>query len=97
MPHDTCLLLCRTQVFGPDDLGTRRHPFFLMGLKLQPDDPRGWDWFTPRAARQRWDRCVTPCHVKTGCLLVAVLGQVRATVPESWRFLGAALNGGRDQ
>lgn len=55
--NNTCLLLCRTQVFGPDELGTRRHPFFLMGLKLQPDDPRGWDWFTPRAARQRWHRC----------------------------------------
>lgn len=31
---------------GGDLTGPRKHPFFLLGFKLGPDDPRGWDWFT---------------------------------------------------
>ncbi|MEW5307614.1 MAG: hypothetical protein WDW36_009993 [Sanguina aurantia] len=36
------------EVFGPDGLGVRRHPFFLLGAKLAPGEPRGWDWFYRR-------------------------------------------------
>ena len=43
-------------MFGPDEMGVRAHPLFWLGFKLGPDDPRGWDWFTPAAARQRWAR-----------------------------------------
>jgi len=26
--------------------GPRRHPFFILGFKLGPDEPRGMAWFT---------------------------------------------------
>jgi len=40
------------QVFGAEGgggdalTGPRRHPFFLLGFKLGPDEPRGSAWFT---------------------------------------------------
>lgn len=45
---------CCSQVFGPDDQGVHSHPFFFLGFKLGPDDPRGWQWFSPTALRRRW-------------------------------------------
>ncbi|KAG1668127.1 hypothetical protein FOA52_003914 [Chlamydomonas sp. UWO 241] len=35
-------------VFGGSAGGQRRHPFFILGFTLGPDDPRGWSWFMPR-------------------------------------------------
>ncbi|KXZ54601.1 hypothetical protein GPECTOR_4g666 [Gonium pectorale] len=54
------------QVFGPDDLGVRCHPFFFLGLTLEPDDPRGWDWFTPAAARARVHRAIARLRARAG-------------------------------
>ena len=39
------------QVMGADAdseglTGPRKHPFFVLGFKLGPDDPRGAAWFT---------------------------------------------------
>ena len=45
-----CAALYYEAVFGAseDSDGRRLHPFFLLGCKLGPDDPRGWAWFLPR-------------------------------------------------
>ena len=55
------------QVFGASDEsdGRKLHPFFLLGFKLGPDDPKGWSWFLPRKLPNFWmllTRCQSSRH-----------------------------------
>ncbi len=61
--------LVRAQVFGggPESLsGPRSHPFFPLGLRLQPGQPGGWAWFAAQAhaAGLRTRRAANACWLR---------------------------------
>jgi len=53
-----CVQVMGADAGGEGLTGPRKHPFFMLGAKLGPDDPRGAAWFTHQVACAVMRLCV---------------------------------------